>query len=796
MSSRNAAGSNLDFLGLKSRLSRSLLKWALFVGCIASLLVSLGEAFISSQERQEQLDNHFQSIGRYTAAPLIQSLWAFDKEQVEIQLRGFVTMQDISAVVLRQEGSADIRHGATQLSDDVFERSFPLIHHENGQDRPLGTLILIKDLKQDRAALMRTLAIDVAANSVVIVLVVVITLLIYHSLVRKRLMLVANELNDVTVDDLRKLVHSEPEARDAQDEIDELVLSIVKLKGTAVQALHEVDEKNLTLTRTLEALSQSQSLLQSIIDASPIRVFWKDRDLRYLGCNPLFAKDAGKERPEDLIGKDDYQMGWSEQAELYQNDDRQIISSGVPKLGFEEPQTTPDGKRIWLSTSKVPLRNAEGEVDGILGIYDDITMRKEAQIELASYRDHLEELVTERTQELAVAKELAETANLAKSTFLSNMSHELRTPMSAIIGMTNIALRQASDPKLIDQLSKIDHASAHLLNVINDILDISKIEADRLTLEQARFQLVHVLENLQTIFSQKIKDHGLQLWIDLPEKLARRSVIGDPFRIGQILLNLVGNALKFTQQGSISLRVMVVNEEANGLLLRWEVQDTGIGISNDNQARLFTAFEQADGSTTRKYGGTGLGLAISKRLANMMGGEIGVDSASGSGSTFWFTTRLGLDNDHTAAVEDSQSEKSAEEQLLSIHSGIRVLLAEDEPVNQEISLMLLEDVRFEVDLADDGIEAVRLARLNHYDLILMDIQMPNLSGHDATRAIRENSINMTTPILAMTANAFDEDRQACLQAGMDDHIGKPINPDLLYRVLLKWLTGRGNKTTQ
>lgn len=787
MSSRNADGDHLDFLGLKSRLSRSLLKWALIVGCIASLIVSGGDAYFTNQERLERLDDHFQLIGKYTAPPLVQSLWAFDKEQVEIQLSGFVHMQDISAVVLRQVGSAEIRLGATKLSEDVFERSFPLIHQENGQDRPLGTLILIKDLKQDRAALMSTLAFNAAANSLVILLVTIITLLIYNFQVRKRLMQVANELNDVTVEDLRKLVQPKVEIRNAQDEIDELVLSIVKLKGTAVQALNDVEEKNISLTQTLEALSKSQSLLQSIIDASPIRVFWKDRDLRYLGCNPLFAKDAGKQRPEDLIGKDDYQMGWSEQAELYQNDDRQIINSGIPKLGFEEPQTKPDGQRIWLSTSKVPLKNAEGEIDGILGIYDDITLRKEAQIELTQYRDRLQELVTERTQELAIAKELAETANLAKSTFLSNMSHELRTPMSAIIGMTNIALRHASDPKLIDQLRKIDHASAHLLNIINDILDISKIEADRLTLEQKPFQLIRVLENLQTIFSQRIKEHGLQLLIEMPTELARRPVVGDPFRIGQILLNLVGNALKFTQKGLISLRVMVVNEEANGLLLRWEVQDSGIGISSDDQTRLFTAFEQADGSTTRKYGGTGLGLAISKRLANIMGGEIGVDSESGNGSTFWFTTRLGLDADSTPLAVVSQSKDSAEEQLLNMPTGIRVLLVEDEPVNQEISRMLLEDVRFQVDLADDGIEAVSLAQLNRYDLILMDIQMPNLNGHDATRAIRENSLNTTTPILAMTANAFDEDRQACFQAGMDDHIGKPIYPDLLYGVLLKWL---------
>lgn len=790
MSSLNTDGAHHDFWGLKSRLSRSLLKWALIVGFFASLIVSVGEAFISNQHRLDQLDHHFQSIGRYTAPPLVQSLWAFDSEQVEIQLRGFIEMQDISAVVLRQTGHEEIRFGASNLSKDFFERSFPLVHKENGRDHPLGTLILIKDLKQDRDALIRSLAFNAAANSLVILLVVIITLLVYHSQVRKRLIRVANELNAVTADDLRKLVQAEAVESDVQDEVDELIHSIVKLKATAVQALNEVDEKNLSLTQTLEALSKSQSLLQSIIDASPIRVFWKDRNLRYLGCNPLFARDAGMQRPEDLIGKDDYQMGWSDQAELYQNDDRTIINSGVPKLGFEEPQTTPDGKRIWLSTSKVPLRNTKGEIDGILGIYDDITVRQEAQIELANYRDHLQELVTQRTQELAEAKDVAEAASLAKSTFLSNMSHELRTPMNAIIGMSNIALRQASDPKLIDQLSKINHASAHLLNIINDILDISKIEADRLTLEQTRFQLSSVLDNLQTIFGQKIKEHGLQLLIDLPEMLAQRTVVGDPLRIGQILLNLVGNALKFTEQGSIALRVKIVDEGSTGILIRWEVQDTGIGISDDNQARLFTAFEQADGSTTRKYGGTGLGLAISKRLAQMMGGEIGLVSTLGEGSTFWFTSRLGLDAGHAAPTVVTNTGPSAEEQLLQHYAGSRILLAEDEPINQEISLMLLEDVGFEVDLANDGNEAVRLAQLKQYDLILMDIQMPNLNGHDATRIIRIESLNTRTPILAMTANAFDEDRQDCLQAGMDDHIGKPIDLNILYGVLLKWLTNQ------
>lgn len=787
MHSRDTAAPQLHFLGLNSRLARALMKWALLGGGVASLLVSVGEAYLTYQERLENLEHHFQSIGGYTVPPLVQSLWAFDSDQVAIQLRGFVQMQDISAVVLRQKDREDIRFGAETLSQEVFERSFPLVHSENGQNHALGTLILLKDLEPDRLQTKRRLLIGVAANSAVMLLIVLITLLIYHALVRKRLIHVANELNAIQIDDLRQFDQSAATSQNAQDEIDELVQSIIKLKGTAAHALHDIDQKNLFLEKALEDLSRSQSLLKTVINASPIRVFWKDRNLTYLGCNPLFAKDAGKQSPEELIGLDDFQMGWSDQAELYRNDDRQVILSGTSKLGFEEPQTTPDGHRIWLCTSKVPLKNPQGEIDGILGIYDDITERKEAEIELANYREHLQELVTERTRELETAKAEAEAANLAKSTFLSNMSHELRTPMSAIMGMTNLALRHADDPKLIEQLRKIDQASKHLLNIINDILDISKIEADRLELEQTGFQLSQILDNLVNIISHKAQERQLQFLINLPDALAKRHLIGDPLRIGQILLNLTGNALKFTESGAITLRVAIVEERAHDLLLRWEIQDTGIGISLEDQARLFTAFEQADGSTTRKYGGTGLGLAISKRLASLMGGEIGVESAVGIGSTFWFTTRLGLGVEQAVNTLTKDSDIPSETRLQQAHAGARILLAEDEPINQEISRIMLEDADLEVTLAVDGEEAVQLARQESYDLILMDIQMPKLNGLDATRAIREHSLNAATPILAMTANAFDEDRKACLEAGMNDHIGKPIKPEQLYAVLLKWL---------
>ncbi|GHC99838.1 hypothetical protein GCM10007320_56750 [Pseudorhodoferax aquiterrae] len=659
-----------------------------------------------------------------------------------------------------------------------------------------------------------------------------------------------------------------------------------------------------------DELRQSQATLGAILHNAPMPIFVKDREGRCVMHNPCYVTMLG--RPgESLAGQyfNDFLPSSRGDPKVLESDRRIFAGGSLPAYEMHVP--TPDGSR-YFEIHKFGLPDASGAVHAVCGMSIEVTVRKAAE------------------EQLRQAKVAADAANAAKSAFLANMSHEIRTPMNAVIGLSHLALKTDLDARQRDYLHKIHRSGQHLLGILNDILDFSKVEAGKMDIEQGPFELDELLAGAINLVADKAQARGLELVCELPAELPL-SLTGDALRLSQVLVNYANNAVKFTERGEIAMFVQVQERQADALLLRFSVRDTGIGLTPEQIGRLFQSFEQADSSTTRQYGGTGLGLAICKRLAELMGGSVGVESHSGQGSTFWFTARVGLraqrpvapphldlrgrrvlvadDNacaaqqllrllqhegfaaeavdggqaavqavaaahaagrpydavlldaqmpgvdglqaaagiaalglpamprlalasaqggDATAAVQragigvvlgkpvaaaalraamlrlfghaapgEAAGAAQADTAMAALAPvrGARILLVEDNALNQQVATELLQQAGFAVDVAGDGAVGVAMAERAQeagqpYDLVLMDMQMPVMDGVAASRALRSRDAHDATPILAMTANAMQVDRERCAAAGMNDFVAKPIEPEQLWQALARWIRPR------
>ncbi|MES2939895.1 MAG: response regulator [Pseudomonadota bacterium] len=678
----------------------------------------------------------------------------------------------------------------------------------------------------------------------------------------------------------------------------------VFLAEAAGRALYIASFRDLTEQKQAERKEKrQQATLDSLINSISDLIFYKDRNGRYLGCNTAYAALVGKpvEQVRGLTCHDVF----PEDIALQMDARDARCKQELREQSSEHWVTYPDGQQVLLHTVVSPLWNENGEAEGLLGISRNITERKRVE------------------EEIRRAKEIAEEATRMKSDFLANMSHEIRTPMNAVIGLSHLVLKTELTARQRDYVHKVHASGQHLLGIINDILDFSKVEAGKLDLEHADFELDKLLDNTGSLISEKCHAKGLELVFDVAPDVPP-TLVGDSLRLGQILLNYANNAVKFTEKGEVLISVRASERTGSDVVLNFRVQDTGIGLTPEQSARLFQSFSQADTSTTRKFGGTGLGLAISKKLAELMGGEVGVESECGKGSTFWFTARLGVgdgtrrallpqpdlrgrralvvdDNDHARAVIGSMLENmtfsvtEADSGLAAVDEvqraaqlghpydivyldwrmpgmdgiecarqirslglkstpmllmvtaygredmlkeatrvgvenvlvkpvtpsilfdttigvlggrrdpdaaghadalvdarlaelrGRRILLVEDNDINQQVARELLQEAGLRVDVADNGAIALRMVHEADYDLVFMDMQMPVMDGVTATQAMRGIARLRDLPIVAMTANAMAQDRDKCMAAGMNDFLVKPIDPAAMWAILLRWI---------
>ncbi|MDM8540956.1 response regulator [Desulfococcaceae bacterium HSG9] len=775
-----------NLINPKDSIAAQLLKWVICSYLIITFAVTLVHLSIGYLNTKDRVNNELKVIGNTYALSLAQALWNMSPEQLQSIFLGLGKFPSVVGVKLLDERGEEIRASGMIIAQDgtvlkiasdgnrlplkgytgLFEFSFSIMHKREDKEIKVGKASLYSGNKVvfDRVKLN---FLFIIINSVITALAMwIIVLWISRKLTRP-----LTELTAAT-------------EQLSMDRLDEIKIDIKTEKHDELKIL-EAAFNNMVrkLSASKKTIQESESKYRSIFENAVEGIFQIALDGRFISVNNSMVQYFGFESPAEMMSSvTDIALQCyadpAEKAESHKNINKKNRISDIERR-FKRK----DGSLFWGSESVRAVRDVDGKLLYFEGTLVDITERKAKESALRE-------------------REIAELANRAKSDFLANMSHEIRTPMNAIIGFTHLSLRMKTTPRQHDYLSKTLSSAEALLGIINDILDFSKIEAGKLDMEHTSFFLKDVMENLSALLGPAAEEKGIEILFvtdpDVPSAL-----LGDSLRLGQVLINLTNNAIKFTNTGKIVIATKLIEMDVNRVKLRFAVRDTGIGLTPKQIAGLFQPFTQADATTTRKYGGTGLGLTISKRLVEMMNGDISVTSQPGNGSVFAFTAEFGL----TAVTQiikkgrkrplspsepmDQQAPvpyDSDEVDSLANIKNASVLLVEDNAINQQVATELLEQAGMIVTIASDGREAVKVVNQTPvFDLVFMDLEMPEMDGYDASRAIRLDTRFTDIPIIAMTAHAMSGVKEKCLDAGMNDHLSKPIDPPELNAALVRWI---------
>jgi len=753
-----------------------LLRVVLF-STFVTLVLTILQLSLSYRSERARLEGRFAEIEQASSRSLAEGLWSLDTRQLEEQLEGMLRLPSIRAVEVRDVSSPErgfsVFRGERQTRRALF-KDIPLVCCGEHL-RQIGVLHIeatLTDIYRDLAAQAIVILLSNAAKTF---LVAFFILFVVHQLATRHILDIAASLRSVTPDaDVPPLRLRR--ARADGDELDQLADALNAMRERLRQ--HAIELRN------------ANARMAAILDNMPDLAWVKDANGRFIVVNRAFANAKGIADPGEMIGKTDLEAAPIEFAEGYRRDDAEVMASRGSKR-IEEQHANADGRISLIETIKTALLDGEGKVAGTVGIARDITARRQAEADRE-------------------ARRAAELSNHAKGEFLAHMSHEIRTPMNAILGMSYLALQSGLSPQQHDYVQKIHDAAESLLGIINDILDFSKIEAGKLDMEAIPFDLEDVVAGVVNVVGMLAQEKGLDLRVVGPPPLPG-ALVGDPSRLRQVLLNLGSNAVKFTERGQVTFAIAIVECDGPSARLRFEVRDSGMGMSSEVQRNLFQPFSQGDSSMSRRYGGTGLGLTICRDLVRMMGGDIDVESTPGAGSRFRFELCFTLhpaspapalptadalanaapvvDEGTDACLPPTRASRRDEAPLVNQGrlSGTHLLLVEDNPVNRMIASEILSRAGVRVSVACDGREALDILERERFDGILMDCQMPVMDGYETTRRIRQQPQWHELPVIAMTANALVGDRDKVLAAGMNDHIAKPIRIDEMFATLARWI---------